>query len=114
MTSVVKDKNSWVSQQNAQLLRLRKSNTPRGPGLERSWQQGAEAPWEGNRQKRPKGLEGEEKAPGEDPNQSQVGTGSRPSQRQEAAGEPAGSQLWWQVHTCPLAAVTALRLSDPH
>ena len=28
----------------------------------------------------------------EDPNQSQVGTGSRPSQRQEAAGEPAGSQ----------------------
>lgn len=65
MTSVVKDKNSWVSQQNAQLLRLRKSNTPRGPGLERSWQQGAEAPWEGNRQKRPKGLEEEEeKAPG--------------------------------------------------
>ena len=29
-------------------------------------------------------------------------------------GEPAGSQLWWQVHTCPLATVTVLRLSDPH
>ena len=86
MTSVVKDKNSWVSQQNAQLLRLRKV-------ILLGAQQGAEAPWEGNRQKRPKGLEGEEeKAPGEDPNQSQVGTGSRPSQRQEAAGEPAGSQ----------------------
>ncbi|MXQ92719.1 hypothetical protein E5288_WYG004409 [Bos mutus] len=66
MTSVVKDKNSWVSQQNAQLLRLRKV-------ILLGAQQGAEAPWEGNRQKRPKGLEGEEeKAPGEDPNQSQA------------------------------------------
>ena len=39
MTSVVKDKNSCVGQQNAQLLRFRKSNTPRGPSLERSWQE---------------------------------------------------------------------------